>query len=71
MCFVGGYNVKVRDLSQYRTELYDYLKKRMMAIAPNLTLMVGELVGARLLSHAGSLVSLAKYPGILCLAVVS
>merc|ERR1712190_282197 len=53
---------QVRDLSQYRTELYDYLKKRMMAIAPNLTLMVGELVGARLLSHAGSLVSLAKYP---------
>merc|ERR1712048_1536039 len=53
---------QVRDLSQYRTELYDYLKKRMMAIAPNLTLMVGELVGARLLAHAGSLVSLAKYP---------
>ena len=24
--------------------------------------MVGELVGARLISHAGSLVSLAKYP---------
>ena len=46
----------------YRSELYDYLKKRMMAIAPNLTLMVGELVGARLLAHAGSLVSLAKYP---------
>merc|ERR1719445_1916117 len=53
---------QVRDLSQYRAELYDYLKKRMMAIAPNLTLMVGELVGARLLAHAGSLVSLAKYP---------
>eukprot|EP00483_Globobulimina_turgida_P002392 UN02394 len=33
-----------------------------MAIAPNLTLMVGELVGARLLSHAGSLINLAKYP---------
>lgn len=24
--------------------------------------MVGELVGARLISHAGSLVNLAKYP---------
>merc|ERR1712087_611075 len=53
---------QVLDLSEYRDELYDYLRKRMMAIAPNLTLMVGELVGARLLSHAGSLVSLAKYP---------
>lgn len=27
----------------------------MMAIAPNLTVMVGELVGARLISHAGEL----------------
>jgi len=53
---------QVLELSEYRNELYDYLRKRMMAIAPNLTLMVGELVGARLLSHAGSLVSLAKYP---------
>merc|ERR1712087_142498 len=54
--------VQVLELSEYRNELYDYLKKRMMAIAPNLTLMVGELVGARLLSHAGSLINLAKYP---------
>lgn len=34
----------------------------MNAIAPNLTTIVGELVGARLISHAGSLVNLAKYP---------
>jgi len=34
----------------------------MTAIAPNLSTMVGELVGARLISHAGSLVNLAKYP---------
>lgn len=27
----------------------------MMAIAPNLTVMVGELVGARLIAHAGML----------------
>lgn len=31
-------------------------------VAPNLTVMVGELVGARLLAHAGSLLSLAKHP---------
>ena len=35
---------------------------RMMAIAPNLTTMVGELVGARLIAHAGSLLNLAKHP---------
>lgn len=36
----------------------------MQAIAPNLTQMVGEVVGARLIAHAdaGSLVNLAKFP---------
>ena len=34
----------------------------MSAIAPNLTVMVGELVGARLIAHAGSLLNLAKHP---------
>lgn len=32
------------------------------AIAPNLTVVVGELVGARLIAHAGSLMNLAKQP---------
>ncbi|XP_068446631.1 nucleolar protein 58 isoform X2 [Clinocottus analis] len=53
---------QVIDITEYRTQLYDYLKNRMMAIAPNLTVMVGELVGARLISHAGSLLNLAKHP---------
>ena len=34
----------------------------MQAIAPNLTILVGELVGARLIAHAGSLMNLAKHP---------
>ncbi|XP_073708163.1 nucleolar protein 58 [Garra rufa] len=53
---------QVVEISEYRSQLYDYLKNRMMAIAPNLTVMVGELVGARLISHAGSLLNLAKHP---------
>eukprot|EP00898_Chlorokybus_atmophyticus_P002268 jgi/Chlat1/3041/Chrsp208S00235 len=53
---------QVISLSEYRTQLYDYLKSRMAAIAPNLTVLVGELVGARLIAHAGSLLSLAKQP---------
>uniref|UniRef100_A0A8C0VN99 Nucleolar protein 58 n=1 Tax=Cyanistes caeruleus TaxID=156563 RepID=A0A8C0VN99_CYACU len=53
---------QVIEISEYRTQLYDYLKNRMMAIAPNLTIMVGELVGARLIAHAGSLLNLAKHP---------
>jgi nucleolar protein 58 len=53
---------QVISLSEYRAQLFDYLKNRMQAIAPNLTVMVGELVGARLIAHAGSLMNLAKQP---------
>ena len=31
-------------------------------VAPNLQALIGDLVGARLISHAGSLTNLAKYP---------
>merc|ERR1719197_886275 len=53
---------RVIELTEYRGSLAEYLKLRMNAIAPNLTHMVGELVGARLISQAGSLMSLAKHP---------
>ncbi|KAF4471040.1 nucleolar NOP58 [Fusarium albosuccineum] len=49
--------------SNYRTQLSSYLESRMRAIAPNLTALVGYLVGARLIAHAGSLINLAKAPG--------
>ncbi|KAJ3532249.1 hypothetical protein NM688_g7452 [Phlebia brevispora] len=53
---------QVIAISAYRAQLAEYLRNRMNAIAPNLTALVGELVGARLISHAGSLLSLAKHP---------
>ncbi|RGB43350.1 SAR DNA-binding protein like [Rhizophagus diaphanus] len=53
---------QVINLTEYRAELYEYLKNRMLAIAPNLTTIVGELVGARLIAHSGSLLNLAKHP---------
>ncbi|TFL00622.1 hypothetical protein BDV98DRAFT_656664 [Pterulicium gracile] len=53
---------QVISISAYRTQLAEYLRNRMNAIAPNLTALVGDLVGARLISHAGSLLSLAKHP---------
>lgn len=49
-------------IHEYRTSLNEYLRTRMQAVAPNLTCVVGELVGARLLAHAGSLMNLAKHP---------
>nr|CDJ89120.1 NOP5 and NOSIC and Pre-mRNA processing ribonucleoprotein domain containing protein [Haemonchus contortus] len=59
---ISGLCDQIIELSQYRAQLFDYLKNRMTALAPNLTCLLGELVGARLISHAGSLVSLAKAP---------
>jgi len=53
---------QVLSMTEYRSQLYEYLKNRINAIAPNLTILVGELVGARLIAHAGSLMNLAKYP---------
>lgn len=49
-------------MGAYRANLAEYLKNRMAAVAPNLTQLVGELVGARLISHSGSLMNLAKQP---------
>jgi len=54
--------IQVVEIQEYRGQLYEYLKNRMIAIAPNLTVLVGELVGARLIAHAGSLMNLAKHP---------
>ena len=53
---------RVVELSKYREELYDYLQARMHSVAPNLSALIGEIVGARLISHSGSLVNLAKCP---------
>ncbi|KAM0330583.1 hypothetical protein ACHAQA_003531 [Verticillium albo-atrum] len=53
---------QVISYSEYRTQLSSYLETRMRALAPNLTALVGTLVGARLIAHAGSILSLAKAP---------
>lgn len=53
---------QVVSFTEYRSQLSTYLSARMKAIAPNLTVLVGDLVGARLIAHAGSLMNLAKSP---------
>ncbi|URE29550.1 Nucleolar protein [Musa troglodytarum] len=53
---------RVINLSEYRKNLYEYLVTKMNDIAPNLASLIGEVVGARLISHAGSLSNLAKCP---------
>lgn len=53
---------KVVKLFQYRKTLHAYLVAKMGVVAPNLATLIGETVGARLISHAGSLTNLSKYP---------
>merc|ERR1712217_117660 len=53
---------EVVKLANMRKSLHNYLKAKMDLVAPNLCSLVGETIGARLISHAGSLTNLAKYP---------
>lgn len=53
---------RVVSLAEYRKKLYGYLVSKMHTVAPNLSALIGEVVGARLISHAGSLTNLSKYP---------
>ena len=53
---------QVVEITEYRATLSEYLSNRMKAISPNLTILIGELVAAKLIAHAGSLINLAKLP---------
>lgn len=50
------------ELFELRRKLTDYITQVMKEVAPNTTVLVGPLLGARLLSLAGSLEELAKLP---------
>jgi len=53
---------RVTDMFQYRKNLHEYLHSKIEQVAPNLAGLIGDQVAARLISHAGSLTNLAKYP---------
>uniref|UniRef100_A0A672S174 Nucleolar protein 56 n=2 Tax=Sinocyclocheilus grahami TaxID=75366 RepID=A0A672S174_SINGR len=59
---IESFSSRVVSLTSYRQELQAYLQSKMSQVAPNLAALIGEVVGARLISHAGSLTNLAKYP---------
>lgn len=54
--------LQVLNLCEQRRSLQEYLSAKMDLVSPNLKAVVGDVLGARLISHAGALVSLAKYP---------
>lgn len=59
---IESFATRVIKLAEYRKSLLTYLQNKMNAVAPNLTSLLGESVAARLISHAGSLTNLAKFP---------
>lgn len=62
MANIDNFAAQVVKLSNMKMTLNKYLQNKMDVVAPNLRALVGELVGARLIAHAGSLTNLAKYP---------
>lgn len=62
MINIDHFSKKLIDLTNYRKELGGYLSNKMNIVAPNLAALIGDSVGARLISHAGSLTNLAKFP---------
>ncbi|GFT93750.1 nucleolar protein 56 [Trichonephila clavipes] len=53
---------RILGLTKRRKELVNYLRSKMHSVAPNLAALIGDFVGARLISHSGSLIGLAKQP---------
>ena len=45
---------RVISLAEYRQKLHTYLHEKMQIVAPNLSALIGEVIGARLISHAGT-----------------
>lgn len=62
MININMFAERVVSLSDYRKSLISYLSEKMNQVAPSLTALLGERIGARLISHAGSLTNLSKYP---------
>jgi nucleolar protein 56 len=59
---IGSLAKTVDDLYRMRAELEEYITSMMFTIAPNVGALAGPLIGARLISLAGSLKELAQKP---------
>lgn len=59
---VKSFAESVSKMADYRKALSKSLDEKMGNVAPNLQCILGTPVAARLISHAGSLTNLAKYP---------
>lgn len=59
---MNSYAKSIHELQKSRKNIEEYIDSKMESIAPNLRLLVGPTLGAKLISHAGGLKRLAMYP---------
>ena len=59
---MNNYAKSIHELQQSRKNIEEYIDNKMKDIAPNLRLLVGSTLGAKLISHAGGIKRLAMYP---------
>ena len=59
---MNRYANSIYELQKSRKDIENYIDAKMEDIAPNLRLLVGSSLGAKLISHAGGLKRLATYP---------
>jgi nucleolar protein 56 len=59
---MNNYANSIYEMQQTRKNLEEYVDFKMQEIAPNLRLLVGSSLAAKLISHAGGLKRLAVYP---------
>jgi len=62
MMNISNFTQRMVKLAEFRKQLSLYLTDKMNIVAPNLSALIGDTVGARLISKAGSLTNLAKAP---------
>jgi nucleolar protein 56 len=59
---MNTYANSIYELQKSRKSIEEYIDSKMQTIAPNLRLLVGPTLGAKLISHAGGIKRLAMYP---------
>ena len=59
---MNNYAKSIFELQKSRKNIEEYIDHKMEDIAPNLRLLVGPTLGAKLISHAGGIKRLAMYP---------
>ncbi len=59
---MNNYAKSIHEMQKTRRDIEDYIDTKMESLAPNLRLLVGSSLGAKLISHAGGIKRLAMYP---------